>query len=100
MMWCHIDQNTMGMLAAVKAAGRVDDVIITSCGANPVAFEELKKNDSPILGTVAQFSERFGWDLLPMVIEHLNDGTKPPLETVPPLDIITKENLYTYYPDA
>lgn len=100
MMWCHIDQNTMGMLAAVKAAGRIEDVIITSCGANPVAFEELKKEDSPILGTVAQFSERFGWDLLPMVIEHLNDGTKPPLETVPPLDIITKDNLYTYYPDA
>lgn len=100
MMWCHIDQNTMGMLAAVKAAGRLDDVIITSCGANPVAFEELKKEDSPILGTVAQFSERFGWDLLPMVIEHLNDGTKPPLETIPPLDIITKDTLYIYYPDA
>ena len=100
MMWCHIDQNTMGMLAAVTAAGRLDDVIITSCGANPVIFEELKKDDSPVLGTVAQFSERFGWDLLSMAIEHLNDGTKPPLETVPPLDIITKENLYTYYPDA
>lgn len=50
MMWCHIDQNTMGMLAAVKAAGRVDDVIITSCGANPVAFEELKKMILPFLG--------------------------------------------------
>lgn len=100
MMWCHIDQNTMGMLAAVKAAGRENDVIITSCGANPVVFEELKKSDSPILGTVAQFSERFGWDLLPLVLDELNDGKKPPLETIPPLDIITKDNLYTYYPEA
>lgn len=100
MMWCHIDQNTMGMLAAVKAAGRENDVLITSCGANPVVFEELKKDDSPILGTVAQFSERFGWDLLPLLIEHLNSKAAPPLETIPPLDIITKENLYTYYPDA
>jgi ABC-type sugar transport system, periplasmic component len=99
MMWCHIDQNTMGMLAAVRAAGREEDVIITSCGANPVVFEELKKENSPILGTVAQFSERFGWDLLPMVIKELNDGTKPPMVTMPPMDIITKDNLSTYYPD-
>jgi len=100
MMWCHIDQNTMGMLAAVRAAGREDDVIITSCGANPVVFEELKNGNSPILGTVAQFSERFGWDLLPMAIEELNSGTKPPMVTMPPMDIITKDNLYEYYPDA
>ena len=99
MMWCHIDQNTMGMLAAVNAAGRAEDTIITSCGANPVVFEELLKDDSPILGTVAQFSERFGWDLLPMLINELNTGEKPPLETIPPLDIITKENLGTYYPE-
>ena len=99
MMWCHIDQNTMGMLAAVKAAGREDDVIIASCGANPVVFEELKKDDSPILGTVAQFSERFGWDLLPMVLDELYDGTKPPMLTMPPMAMITKENLSTYYPE-
>lgn len=100
MMWCHIDQNTLGMLAAVRAAGREGDVMITSCGANPVIFDELKDPESCVLGTVAQFSERFGWDMLPMVIEHLNDGTVPPIETIPPLDIITKENLYTYYPEA
>jgi ribose transport system substrate-binding protein len=99
MMWCHIDQNTMGMLASVRAAGREDDVIITSFGANPVVFTELQNPDSPIIGTVAQFSERFGWDLLPMALKHLNDGVKPPIKTMPPLDIITKENLSTYYPD-
>ncbi|PKM51252.1 MAG: sugar ABC transporter substrate-binding protein [Firmicutes bacterium HGW-Firmicutes-7] len=99
MMWCHIDQNTMGMLAAVKAAGREDDVIITSFGANPVVFTELKDPNSPIIGSVAQFSERFGWDLLPLVLKHLNDGTKPPIKTMPPLDIITKDNLSTYYPE-
>jgi ABC-type sugar transport system substrate-binding protein len=98
-MWCHIDQNTMGMLAAVRAAGREDDVLITSFGANPVIFEELRDPASPVIGTVAQFSERFGWDLLPMVLNHLNDGTKPPLVTMPPLDIITGDNLSVYYPD-
>jgi ribose transport system substrate-binding protein len=99
MMWCHIDQNTMGMLAAVRAANRQNDVTITSFGANPVVFNELKDPNSPILGTVAQFSERFGWDMLPMVIRHLNDGVKPPIKTMPPLDLITKENLSIYYPD-
>lgn len=100
LMWCHVDQNTMGMLAAVRAAGREDDVIITSFGANPVAFEELKNENSALIGTVAQFSERFGWDIIPMVIKDLNGEEKPPMETMPPLDIITKENLYTYYPEA
>lgn len=99
MMWCHIDQNTLGMLAAVRAAGREDDVVITSCGANPVIFDELRNPDSAVLGTVAQFSERFGWDLLPMAIEELNNGTKPPAVTIPPMDIITKENLAVYYPN-
>lgn len=98
MMWNHIDQNTLGMLAAVKAAGREGDVIITSFGANPVIFPELKNPKSPVIGTVAQFSERFGWDLLPLVLRHLNDGVKPPLVTLPPLDIITKDNLSRYYP--
>ena len=100
MMWNHIDQNTLGMLAAVKAAGREDDVIITSFGANPVIFPELKDPNSPVIGTVAQFSERFGWDLLPLVLNHLNDGVVPPLVTLPPLDIITKANLATYYPES
>ena len=100
LMWCHIDQNTMGMLAAVRAAGREDDVLIASFGANPVAFEELKSDNSPLIGTVAQFSERFGWDIIPMVIKHLNGEQEPPLETMPPLDIITKDSLYIYYPDA
>jgi ABC-type sugar transport system substrate-binding protein len=98
MMWNHIDQNTLGMLAAVKAAGRESDVIMTSFGANPVIFPELKNPKSPVIGTVAQFSERFGWDLLPLVLKHLNDGVKPPLVTLPPLDIITKDNLSRYYP--
>ncbi len=100
MMWNHIDQNTMGMLAAVKAANRTQDVIITSFGANPVIFAELMNPESAVIGTVAQFSERFGWDLLPMVLNHLNDGIKPPIKTMPPLDIITRDTLYTYYPDA
>ena len=99
MMWNHIDQNTMGQLAAVRAANRSEDVIITSFGANPVVFTELKTDNSPIIGTVAQFSERFGWDLLPLVLADLNDGVKPPIKTMPPLDIITKDNLATYYPD-
>ena len=38
MMWCHIDQNTMGMLAAVTAAGRLGGVIISSFGAHPPIF--------------------------------------------------------------
>ena len=100
MMWCHVDQNTMGMLAAVKAANRSDDVIITSFGANPVVFEELKDPDSPIIGSVAQFSERFGWDILPMVLKHLDEGISPELITLPPLDIITRENLAIYYPGS
>jgi len=100
LMWSHIDQNTLGMLAAVRAADREDDVLITSFGANPVIFEELLNPDSVVIGTVAQFSERFGWDLLPMLIRYLNDGTEIPLVTMPPLDIITAENLRHYFPEA
>jgi len=99
MMWCHIDQNTMGMLAAVRAANRQNDVLITSFGGNPVVFHELRNPESPIIGTVAQFSERFGWDIIPMVIRHLNYGIVPPIVTMPPLDIITRDNLHIYYPD-
>ena len=98
LMWCHIDQNTMGMLAAVRAADREDEVIITSFGANPVIFHELLDPDSAVIGTVAQFSERFGWDILPMIIRHLNDGTPIPLTTMPPMAIITGDNLEHYFP--
>ncbi len=100
MMWCHIDQNTMGMLGAVKAAGRQEDVIIASVGGNQVVFEELKRANSPIIGTVAHFPERWGWDLLPLILKHLDEGEKPPMKFIPPLDILTRDNLAEYYPDA
>lgn len=100
LMWCHIDQNSLGMLGAVKAAGRLNDVLIASVGGNNVIFEELKKADSPVIGTVAHFPERWGWDMVPMAIKHLNNGTKPVLKFVPPLDILTRANLKDYYPNA
>lgn len=100
MMWCHIDQNTMGMLGAVKAAGRQEDVIIASVGGNQVVFEELKRENSPIIGTVAHFPERWGWDMLPLILDHLDNGKKPPMKFIPPLDILTRDNLGEYYPGA
>jgi len=100
LMWCHIDQNTLGMLAAVRAADREGDVLITSFGANPVIFHELLDPDSVVLGTVAQFSERFGWDIMPMVIRYLNYGIPIPMVTMPPTGLITADNLLHYFPEA
>lgn len=100
LMWCHIDQNTMGMLSAVKAASRLEDCLIVSVGAQPTMLPEIRNPKSIVLGTVAHFPEQWGWDVVPQVIRWLNDGVRPKSPQSPPYVMLTRENVDQYYPQT
>lgn len=100
LMWCHMDQMTMGMLSAIKAANRLDDCLIVSAAAHPTMFHEIRNPKSIVLGTVAHFPEQWGWDLMPQVIRWLNDGVRPKSPQSPPFVMLTRENVDQYYPQT
>ena len=100
LMWCHIDQNTLGMLSAVKAANRLEDTLIVSVGAQPIMLPEIRNPKSIILGTVAHFPEQWGWDMVPQVIRWLNDGTQPKSPQSPPYVMLTRDNVDQFYPQT
>ena len=100
LMWCHMDQMTMGMLSAIKAANRLDDCLIVSAAAHPTMFQEIRNPKSIVLGTVAHFPEQWGWDVVPQVIRWLNDGVRPKSPQSPPFVMLTRENIDQYYPQT
>ena len=72
-MWMHVDLVATAGLAAARAAGREDDVLISSTGGDESVFPEVRKPDSPLIGTFSFFPELWGDDLFPLA-RRLHDG--------------------------
>ena len=98
MLWDHQDTLTLSALAAVKAAGRTNDVLIGSLAGEQSILPELRNPNSIVVGTVAFFPERWGSDLIPLAIKWLNDGTPPSSTINPPMQVLDRNNVDQWYP--
>jgi ribose transport system substrate-binding protein len=95
----HInDGTTLGTLAAFEAAGRKDQVIAVSQGADPSGQDEMVKEGSRYLGATGYFPENYGTYLIPAIIDLLNCKPVPPSIYVDH-KFITKDNLCEFYPE-
>ncbi len=95
----HInDGSALGTIAAFEAAGREEQLIAVSQGADPSAQDEWVKEGSRFLGDTAYFPERYGEYLIPAIIDALECKPLPPAIYVDHV-FITAENLCEYYPD-
>jgi ribose transport system substrate-binding protein len=89
------DQVALGILRAVKQAGRDADLVDVGNGAD----ETKALVDEPdLVAATGYFPERYGNFLIPMALETLAGKTLPPavLQTH---YMITKANVCKYYPD-
>lgn len=94
---CINDDSCLGMLAATQEAGREDQVIFSSQGADKTSWVEIRNN--PMwAGSVAYFPERYGEFLVPNIIRLINgEETDDPIlmEHVS----INKDNIDQWYPE-
>ena len=93
----HINDGTaLGTIAAFEAAGRKDEVIAVSQGADPSGQDEMAKEGSRYLGATGYFAERYGTYLIPAIIDALNCKPLAPALYVDH-EFITKDNLCEFY---
>ncbi len=93
---CINDDSCLGMLAAVQEAGREDQVIFASQGADPSVWSEIRTNPM-YAGSTAYFPEYYGRYLIPAIIQMMNGETVEGPILVEHL-AITKDNIDQYYP--
>ena len=84
-----------GMLAAVETAGRENDVMIYSYGAEQVALDNLKGPANCWVGDVSFFTNQYGWLGVNTAIRVMN-GEKVGKWVTPQAFVITHDNIKDY----
>jgi ribose transport system substrate-binding protein len=95
----HINEGTaLGTIAAFEAAGRADQLITVSQGADPSGRVEMVKDGSRHIGSTGYFPEDYGSYLIPAIIDALECQPLPPAIYVDH-QFINKDNVCEFYPE-
>ena len=90
---------------AIEMNRRQSDCIIVSQGLDPNIHggvsekKEIDPNNrgSVVLGSVAYYMDRYGYDVLPLALRLLSGNTLPPRTTTQHL-LVTANNVFSEYP--
>jgi ribose transport system substrate-binding protein len=85
-------------IGAARALGRADELLIASQGTDPSALEPIAC-DPQWIADVAYFPERYGWTLIPAMIDVL-DGKEVPSELFTDHVTVTAANVRELYPES
>ena len=99
------DRSAVSAKEVVEAAGRIDDCVIVSQGLDRSMHGGMheKREISPdnrgsiVLGSVAYFLDRYGYDVLPLALRMLR-GEAVPARTATRHQLITPANVFWVYP--
>ena len=99
------DATALAVKAAVDAVSRSTDTVIASQGCDRSmhgGFNERKEIDPQnrariVLGSVAYFLDRYGYDVLPLALRILSGETPPPRTTTAHV-LVTPNNVFRIYP--
>ena len=95
------DDRAYGIAQAMTQAGRGDskvDGIVIGKNAETAALNAIRAGDSPLVGTVSFFGNRYGDYLVPLALDVLAGKPVPSIVSVPH-EVISKANIDTYYPE-
>jgi ABC-type sugar transport system substrate-binding protein len=96
------DDLTYASYQAVKQANRLDKALAMGIGGvNPVGLDYVCKNKDHYVGTVGFFPENWPAFLLPSLMAEAQGAKVPvyPEKTVVKTEVITPDNVKTFYPD-
>ena len=99
------DATALAAKSALEAAGRVPDAAIVSHGVDRSVHggvndrKEIDPNNrgSIVLGSVAFYLDRYGYDILPLALRMLRGETVPPHSTTRHV-LVTPANVWREYP--
>jgi ribose transport system substrate-binding protein len=99
------DATALAAKSAVEAAGRLPDVVIVSHGVDRTihgGMNDRKEIDpsnrgSIVLGSVAFYLDRLGYEVLPLAVRMLR-GEPVPAQTVMAHKLVTAANVFAEYP--
>lgn len=99
------DATALALKAAVESAGRVHDTAIVSHGVDRSIHggmndrKEIDPNNrgSIIIGSVAFYLDRYGYEVLPLAMRMLRGETVPPRVTTRHV-LVTAANVFVEYP--
>jgi ribose transport system substrate-binding protein len=99
------DASALAAKSAVEAAGRISDCVIVSQGADRSIHggaSEKKEIDpanrgSIVLGSVAYYFDRYGYEILPIALRMLR-GEQVPSQTSTKHILISAKNVFLEYP--
>jgi ribose transport system substrate-binding protein len=99
------DTTALAAKSAVEAAGRTRDAVIVSHGvdrsihggANDRKELDPSNRGSIVLGSVAFYLDRMGYQVLPLAVRMLR-GETIPMQTATPHKLVTAANVFAEYP--
>lgn len=89
------DDTGLGVIAAAKAANRLDDIWLISQGADPTSWENIRTNDHWV-GDSAYFPERYGSIGIPAIIKLING--EDPGDLLVKHEAVNRDNIDQIYP--
>ena len=95
---CINDDTAQGAIVAAAAAGRSKDIAVVAVDGSDRGREEIRKANSPQVGSVASFPEKYGEKIVPALIKAIG-GQKLPAEFYTDHVFMTKDNVDKYYPN-
>lgn len=98
-VWAHVDSMASAAVAAARSAGREDDVLVAGTGGDESIFPELRRDATPLVGTVGLFPEDWGKQIVDLAV-RIADGEEVPEITHPDrIEMITPANIDEIYPE-
>lgn len=95
------DDRAFGIASAMAQADRGDstvDGVVIGKNADLIALETIREGNSPLVGTVSFFPERYGNFIVPLALDILAGNAVPSIVRVPH-EVISIDNIDTYYPE-
>jgi ribose transport system substrate-binding protein len=99
------DPTALGAKSAIERAGRIGDCVIVSQGLDRSIHggasdkKEIDANNrgSIVLGSVAYYIDRYGYEVLPLALRILRGEELPRLTTTKHI-LVSSKNVFTEYP--
>ncbi len=92
------DDAAWGAVQATRQLGREKDVAIVGQGADRLLRKELRRPDTPVIGSTAYWPEKYGEQVIPVALKILKGQVVPPAVYNQHI-FINKQNINQYYPN-
>ncbi len=94
---CINDDTALGAIGAAEAAGRKKDIAVVAVDGSDRGREEIRKSDTPMVGTTASFPEKYGDKLIPLIVKMMKGESVPPAVYTDHV-FLTRDNVAQHYP--